>query len=269
MNNKTEQINMSSFFEDLSGHYDRFDRSHDFLRSKLLSELKPYGLMSDGSVDNNVRSAGSRISFAGYLSRFAAVAAIVVLAFGLAVFNIDSNSGSSVAVADNVLQKVTEFNNVHFKMTAMNSSMEMWWQRPNNYRMEFSNGTVITNNEVNYSCLDSETGKVSLKPGLEAAGPEAFMLAELGEVFPFDDSPTQSLVKTSEIIGQEDMIFKGEECVKVRSESMLGGDILEYIIDKDQPMIYEISRIRHGKVISHVEVLEIDSDMNESIFSLK
>ncbi|MBN2064504.1 MAG: hypothetical protein JW745_06855 [Sedimentisphaerales bacterium] len=270
MNNNTfEQLNQSSFFEGLSAHYDRFGHRHDLLRSQLLSDLKPYGQGAGGSVSTINFKAQRGISLTGYLSRFAAIAAVLVLAFGLAVLNIGNSSTVSVAQADsNILQKVTNFNNVHFKMTVMDSSMEMWWQRPNSYRMQFNDGTVIVNNPENYSCLNGASKEVSVKPGLTASGPEMFMLAELGEVFPFESSPTQALVKTSDIISNTKLVFKGEECYKVRTRNDLSGDLLEYIIDCDQPMIYEISRIRQGRVISHVEVIEIDSAMPESLFRL-
>ena len=270
MSDLTEKLNKSSFFEDLSKHYDRFDGGHDFLRARLLADIKSADRNSGRSLDNNVAVAADRRGLAIYLSRFAAVAAILVLAFGLAVFNVGNNAaGPSTAIADNVLLKITDFSSVHFNMTAMDSQMEMWWQKPNYYRMQFGDGTVITNNAENYSCKNGKTGEISLKPGLESAGPEMFMLAELGEVFPFDNSPTQQLVKTSKVISTEELIFKGEPCYKVKTKNELSGDLLEYIIDKDQPMIYEISRIRRGKVISHVEVLEIDAAMSDSLFRLK
>ncbi len=268
--NNNNNINMSSFFEDLSGHYDRFDRGHDFLRSKLLSDLKPYGHVSGGSVANELRSGTRMISLASYLSRIAAVAAIVIFAFGFAVFNIGNNSnGLSVAHADSsILQKVTEFNNVHFKMTVLDSKLEMWWQKPNTYRMQFGDGTIITNSNAGYSCLSAKTGEISVKPALETAGPEMFLLSELGEVFPFDHSPSQQLVKNSEIISTKNIVYKGEECYKITSRNKLTNDTFEYVIDKDQPMIYEIKRISNGKVISHVEVLEIDATMDEKLFRL-
>jgi len=268
-NNK--HINLSSFFEDLSGHYDRFDRGHDFLRSRLLSDLKPYSQMACGSIDNHARSAARKVSLAGYLSRFAAVAAVFVLAFGVAMFNpAGENSGLSVAQADSsVLQKVTNFTTIHFKMTAMGSELEMWWKKPNDYRMQFSDGTIITNNHDNYSCLDPKTGKIATRAGLTTAGPEMFMLAELGEIFPFGYSQTQNLIKTSEIVSSVDYVYKGEECLKIETVNKLNNDTLVYVIDKDHPMIYDITRTRNGKVLSHVEVFEIDEVMSDTIFIIK
>lgn len=269
MNNSDSKINMSSFFDDLSAHYGRFEQNHDVLRSELMSEIKPYGLMADRSVSVINFEAKPGIGFAAYISRFAAIAAVLVLAFGLAMFNSGDQAGSSVVVAGNdILHKVTDFRNVHFKVTTFGSSMEMWWQRPNNYRMEFSDGKVIANNSQNYSCFDSKTGKLSLRPGQLVSGLEMFPLAELGEVFPFDKSPTQLLVKTSKVLSTTEVVFKGEDCYNVRTKNELSGDMLEYIVDKDQPMIYEIARIRDGRVISKVEVMEIDSVMPDSLFKL-
>ena len=259
---------LSSFFEDLSGHYDRFEQGHDFLRSQLLSQLESKGHKADRSVANYARSGSRILNLARYLSKTAAVAAIILIAFGLAMFNIGTEqAGPSTVVADNILSKITDFENVHFTMTTMGSSVEMWWQRPNSYRMVFSDGTVITSSTSSYS-IKKNNGSVSHKPALETHGPEMMLLAELGEVFPFDMSPTQNLMGKSRIASSKETIFKGEACLKVQTENPMHGDILEYIIDKDQPMIYQIDRIRNGKVISHVEVIEIDSEMPESLFEV-
>ena len=268
MNNNTNN-SLSSFFEDLSGHYDKFEQGHDFLRSKLLTQLDSSVHMADRSVANNAHGRSRILHFVQYISKTAAVAAILLVAFGLAMFNIGTEqAGPSTAVADNILSKITKFDNVHFIMTTGGSSVEMWWQRPNNYRMEFSNGTVITSSAASFSVREKD-GIVEHKAALEAPGPEMLPLGELGEVFPFDLSPTQNLLGKSRIAHTEEMMFKGEQCIKVQTENPMHGDIFEYIIDKDQPMIYRIDRISNGKVISHVDVIEIDSDMPESLFQIK
>ena len=266
INNNTNN-SLSSFFEDLSGHYDKFEHGHDLLRSQLLSRLETVH-KADRSVANNARSRSGILQLAHYLTKTAAVAAIILIVFGLAMFNIGHDQvGSSTVVADNILSKITDFENVHFNMTTMGSSVEMWWQKPNSYRMEFSDGTVIANSTASYS-IKKKDGSLSHKPALETNGPEMMLLGELGEVFPFDISPTRNLLGKSRIASSEEIIFKGEACMKVQTTNPMHGDTFEYIIDKDQPMIYQIDRIRNGKVISHVEVIEIDMEMPESMFQI-
>ncbi len=267
MNNNNNN-SLSSFFEDLSGHYDKFEQGHDFLRSKLLTQLESVQ-MADRSVANYARSRSGILQLGRYLSKTAAVAAILLIVFSMAMFNIGNNqAGNSNVVADNILSKITDFENVHFKMSTMGSSVEMWWQKPNNYRMEFSDGTVIANSTASYS-IKKKDGSISYKPALETYGPEMMLLGELGEVFPFEFSPTQKLLGTSKVISSEEVMFKGEACMKVQAKNPMLGDIFEYIVDKDQPMIYQIDRIRDGKVISHVDVIEIDMVMPDSIFDIK
>ncbi len=295
MNNNIDNFENSfpsSFKKGLSEHYNRLDNDHGRLRSELLARLPETVCNSDKSISTKQRST---ILFASHNTRFtrlirsavAAAAALAIL-FGAAVLMDNSPVDSTMAWA-NAIDNVDRVQTIHFVYTTHpgsahgSSSIEIWWQRPGNYRMEMSNGVIYSFDGMHRYEYSPKTQKVKISDG---QGPEVIFLNELGDfgqMFQSDNNLTFSrdMIESSKATQTENVSYKGEKCYKVTSEkSSIGSDdrIFEYIVDKkvsqnETPILYEVKQFwdnGDGKMTykALTEVVKIDGLMSDDLFTV-
>lgn len=267
---------MKSFDEKLTAYHKSFQQGHDQLRRQLMDSLPDMGY---GNQNVPARASKSVLPFnlprAGMLRAFrkvAAVAAVFVILLG-AVYVFSPSGVSSQAAWAKAVDNFEQVHSVHFKYltsSGKKSFVEMWWRRPHDFRMEFSNNLILTGNKTQRCTYNKMLNSVSISkangPGLEMA-----ILGSLGHLFTsqFYDSPISPDVSKSKVLRSEEIIYKGQKCHKVMSEN--DDELFEYIIDQNGSMVYDIKRFRKSapdKVISHVEVFEVDRQYSDSLFTI-
>ena len=72
----------------------------------------------------------------------------------------------------------------------------------------------------------------------------------------------------SKIIKSRELNYKGELCLKIISEK--GLHKFEYIIDKKEPLIYDVKCFnRSGTLLMHMEVISADRDIPDKLFDIE
>ena len=209
-----------------------------------------------------------------------AAAAVLLLGVSVAVLTfIGTDELAPRQVWAAAIENASQLQSVHFRFTTPSagsgSAVEMWWRRPHDYRMVFSNGLVMTGNKQK-ACV-SPVGGRNVRV-FDAAGPglEMAILGELGELFTSDVSFSREWVRDSEVLSSEPIDYKGEGCRRIVAEK--DSRYYVYIIDSraaktgQKPLLYDVKRYAEADMstlLSHVEVLEIDVTMPESLFTIE
>lgn len=266
---KRNEKNMDNFDNNLTHRYEEFTQGHAQFRCQLLESLPADQWAVEPAV-------GKWPSFVGVKLRFAiraAMAAAAVFAIFLGATSLLSPGTEEPQAAwATAIEKTTQLQSIHFIMTTPNggkgSSVEMWWRRPGSFRMEIGGFVQTSNGHKRYNYNDK--ANVLVVSDAEGPGPEMAILSELGGLF-FSEAYTLSgdVTNKSEVLSCEDVIYKGESCLKI--VSTMNGDRFEYILDKKEQLIYEVKRFSgmSGKLMSHVVVLEADKEIPESMFEIE
>ena len=261
-----------SLNNDLSKYYKEFGRKHQYLRDQLLATLPEVQWKVEraeaASREEIVSSLFSSVKLRFSLRTALAAAAVFLIAFGVLVYvgpEYDNPQAAWAAAVENAGQ----VQSVHFRFSTGNSSVEMWCRHPQefrDFRAEYSNGLVTTNNHEKHCYYSKKTNLLSIR---SADGPplEKYLMGELGKLF-LERSPfSGDLINESKLLHSEKVTYKGEQCLKIIAE--MEGDRFEYILDMKDPLIFEVKRYSpSGKVKSHMEVLDVDRNMPDSLFTI-
>jgi len=259
-----------SLNNDLPDYYKEFGQNHQYLRERLLGTL-PEVQWKVERAETASRGEIASLLFSGVRLRSSlrtalAAAAVLAIAFGIFV-HFGSECDNPQAAWAAAIENAGQVQSVHFRFSTGNSSVEMWCRHPQefrDFRVEYSNGIVTTNNYEKHCYYSKKTNLLSIR---SANGPplEKYLLGELGKLF-IEKSPfSGDLISESKILHSEKITYKGEQCLKIIAE--MKGDRFEYILDKKDPLIFEVKRYGpSGKVRSHVEVLDVDRNMPDSLF---
>jgi len=263
----------SSVSQKLSEYYKRFDAGHDFQRERMLAELPDAGYEGDAGSYKMV--SPMRITYNRWRTAIA-VAAVFVILFSVVFMQSTGPGGSQTAWAKTV-EIVSQVKSVHFIFStpdstpgSSSSSAEIWWQRSGDFRVEYSNGLVVTgSNGKRYSLSEGKELKIQDNAAEEC--PEIFLLGALGELGQALMTDPQDFSRMnavgSKVIKSEDIVYKGEKCRKILSQK---DDLLfEYVVDRNGSVIYEVKQYLKSdpqKVASHAVVLDIDRTMPDSLF---
>ena len=259
-----------SLNNDLPKHYKKFGQNHQCLREQMLATLPEAQWKVERVKAASRREIASSIFFGVKLRsslRIAlAAAAVFMIAFGILAYvgpGYDSPQAAWAAAVENAGQ----VQSVHFRFSTGNSSVEMWCRHPQkfrDFRAEYNNGLVTTNNHEKRCHYNNKTNILSVRPADEPPL-EKYLLGELGKLF-LEKSPfSGNLIDESKLLHSEKVIYKGEQCLKMIAE--MKGDRFEYILDKKDPLIFEVKRYSpSGKLKSHMEVLDVDRNMPDSLF---
>jgi outer membrane lipoprotein-sorting protein len=267
---------MKDFFFSVKGlpeYYSRFDDDHAWLRSQLMAVIEGQEVASGRPETFLIRRGTGMSPFASRAFRTAvAVAAAFAILLSVTLIWGPAGNNSRNAWAQ-AIQNTGQAQTVHFRMftpggSAGDSSVEVWWQRPDKFRMEFSNGIIMTA-DLEKRCVynqsrNSLTISDSGTPGVEMA-----LLGELGQLCGSDKSLSGRLIDQSRIINSTEMTYKGEKCYQVTSE--IDDNRFEYVVAQDSPVLYKVKQYRKAnpqRAISYMEVLEIDSKLKEDLFSI-
>ena len=96
------------------------------------------------------------------------------------------------------------------------------------------------------------------------------VLGELGQMFTSNRYLSQGLLRDSVFVRSELIIYKGEPCRKMVYDK--GEKRYEYIVDRDEPIIYEaklFSKAHPDKLQYHIEILDINQEVDDRMFSIE
>lgn len=258
----------------LAEGYQQFEQNHEQLREQLLKSLPVPSWQFREAVG---AKAGRAVRFRLPTIRAAvSAAAVLLIVFGVLMVNTmqpNPADTSQMAFAA-AMEESRQLDSIHVRMTTPSandsSSVEVWWVRPDKFKMEFSGGLVIASDgKTRYSYVP-KTNTLTLR---EAGGPdlEMFILSETGHpMFTNNEVPgINGWMDESQVVSSVDVDYKGEKCIKIRSVSTEDGTIFEYILDQEEPVIYDVKRLwPDGRVKSHTVVLERDMAFDEVLFQV-
>ncbi|MBN1764110.1 MAG: hypothetical protein JW860_02540 [Sedimentisphaerales bacterium] len=271
MNDKHNNM-LSSFFYRLSESYKGFDRNHDQLRLQVLASLPEAPWEADNLTAASYRKISSSI-FSQTKLHFAfktslATAAVLLIGFGL-VFFIQTGAVNPQKVWAAAKENVAQVQSVHFTMSTPSSNnktqLEMWWRRNGDYRMVIGT-TVFTGNQDKCCIYNQDSNTLTIRDA-DKRGPEMAILGQLGSLFDNNTALPNGHNDNSKILNSEKALYKGEQCFKMVSE--FEGDRFEYYLDMKDSFIYQVDRYSPtGKLLSHVEVLDMNKNIPDDLFEV-
>ena len=269
----------------LSSYYEQFSVGHEQRRSQLLRSLPA---IQAAEMRELATCGGVRTGMSETWKSALALAAGLIIVVG-AIFYLYPDNGSTLpsetgatSVSMNPLSpeeayasaidRIAKLKSLRFFWTTpsggKNAKIEMWWRRPSDYRMQFaSNGLIVA----------SKGEKLITDPRA------LFALSQLGRYFllnqPLDkkqqDMFVQDWLKRCRIVQSKPMMYKGEKCLKVVCVD--NRNRYEYIIDAQKGTdtevpFYELKRYNQpegGQLLSHIEVLEVNREYADEIFTVE
>ncbi|MBN1435444.1 MAG: hypothetical protein JW936_00060 [Sedimentisphaerales bacterium] len=267
--------------KDFAACHAMFDRDHGRLRAELLDSLP------DAPGENTffrTNAIGTRLRRIGILI---GAAAAVMIALGLLnIFAPLDNSPMDSIVAPvasvvtpqaawaEAVQRAGQVSSMHMIMTTPstggeNSSVELWWRVPHDFRMEFSTGLVMTGNRQRRCTVNPERNLLTI---FDATGPglEMAVLGEVGMMFASPYSLSRQWLEDAEVVSAEDTFYRGEQCRRITVQRDNGR--YEYIIDKNTNMIYQgirYSGVESDRVLCSMEVIAVDQELSDALFSVE
>jgi hypothetical protein len=268
----------------LNSYYAQFSVGHAQRRSQLLrslSAVKRTQMQAPAVI-------GGRTGTGHMWKSALALAAGLIIVVG-AIFYVEMNQEATTNSATgngtvsinplspqeayaSAIERITQLKSLRFVWTTPNggkdAKVEMWWRRPNDYKMEFaSNGLVV-----------ASQGKEAITD-IRAM----FALSQLGRYFLLNqplskqqqDLFVQDWLKRCRIVESKELLYKGEKCLKVICTDTRNR--YEYIIDARggtdiQIPFYELKQYNKpegGKLVSHVEVKEVNRNYADSLFTVE
>jgi len=259
-----------------SNSYEEFSRDHDRLRSQLIDAL-PVADWQSEKVKSASRGRISSPIFAGVKLRFAlrpalAAAAVLLIIFGTAFF-MDTGKVNPHAAWASALENATLVQSLHCRMNTPgargnDADVEIWWRRPDNFRMQFSNGLIWTSNGQNRCMYEQKTNKLNITKA-NGPGMEMFLLGQFGKLFASEYALASEWITNSDITNSERTMYKGEKCLKITAT--MNNDRYEYFIEEkeDKPLIFEMNQYHPSRgLVCHLEVLEVDKNMEDGLFRI-
>ncbi len=265
-------------------YYAQFSQGHDFLREQLMARLDEQQIQTSAVATGSGFSGLSR-----FLKAALALAASLVIVVS-AIFMINSDTVTinqptgetsilaQAAWADSV-SRAGQIQSIHFKLTTPGGGdravgLEMWWQQPDNFRMAFSNGLLLASDETSRFKLDPRKNTLSVTNATGMGPVEMFVLGQLGRLVTSDnDQFVRDWINDSKVIRSKEITYKGIPCREVTCE--YDGWRYEYILDNrndvnDKTPFYDVKEYGSSGVLrSHLEVIEVDQELPESLFSIE
>ncbi len=255
-------------------YYELADKNHAELRNQLLNQLsnstsKP--LLAQGKTITLTynRRRISLLRSAGFRAALASAAVFAIVIAAIFAFNPAVDNGNAAWAA--AIQNASHVESVHMILATpgvnhTESKVELWWKGPGIYRMEFTNGLVITGNGKESCSFDKKTGRLSVHP---QAGPglEMFVLGKLGKLFTSDKAFSAQWIRDNKIISSQKVMYRGEQCRKVTA--IKDHKRYEYIINARASLIYAVkvySENNPGRLLERMEVLDVNRQMPDSMF---
>lgn len=272
-------------------YYQQFGVGHQQRRNQLLGSISA---VTRSSLQTSPVIRSRRLSYPVLKSALGLAAGLMIVLGAIfyiwssndTASNTETGSGitslnplSAKEIYATAIDQATKVTSLHFVWTTPNgndngASVEMWWSHPNQYRMAFtSNGLIMAGNENQHYKYDpvKKEWKVS-----EGTGLYMFPLEQLGRLFSNnDDRLTKQWIDESKIIHSEPVDYKGEKCLKVICVHQVSQNRYEYVIDArvgtdTRIPFYEVkqySQPQGGRLMSHVEVLEVNKDYADDMFT--
>lgn len=259
---------MSEMLEkELVNYFQAFDADHNRRREQLVRSLPAAKQLPAAhlKVTWSERLAVHRPPV--WLKPAMAAAAVFVILFSVMFFN-PSGVNSQAAWADSV-QKIANVTSIHLKAQTNGSEVEIWWRRPNESRMLFSNGLVITNNNDGRRICDQKAKTLTIVSP-ETAQMDMAVLGMFGQLFTSENVLSSSWMKDTTLVKTENISYKGEACQKLTFEG--SGHRCEYILEPALHLIYQVSMYNlddPSKMVYRMEVLDVDRPMATELFTIQ
>lgn len=259
--------------------HEQFNQCHDMLRERLLATVadrrSPVRRRSS-YAESTYEYAGLRWRLVGRVAAVAAAAMVMICAGLLMPGSDQAQLLSPQAAYAAAIDNVGSIDSVHFRMitpgrSGGQASLEGWWRRPHDFRMEFDSGSIMTGNDTIRCQLSNN--ELTIR---KAEGPslEMLLLGELGPFFPAEAHLTRAWESDRKLVSSTKVQYKGEACLNIVVEAQ--GRRYEYIVNEKAsegktPLIYEVHVYSGGespRLMQRVEVLGIDREMPESLFRI-
>ena len=248
--------------------YSVFEGDHERRRAQLMDSLpqrQSEPMVSGRSVRFSVMSHWTRKALAA--------AAVLFIVAGLSLVINQSTPMNHQAAWASAVDNAGRVESVHLRTTTGSSWLEMWWRRPNDFRMEFSNGNIITHNGKARCNYNGQSNTLVKSPGSSMVGFEMFVLGELGQIFTSNHRLSEQLMKNSTLISTKDVIYKGEKCRELTLvKDAKKGTLFVSVVDAKENFIYDMKmydKSHPEKILYHIEVLDVDQMMPDSLFELE
>lgn len=283
MRSEREQKKQPITDDELARYYERYSQGHDQRKETLLKALSSVERDSKAPVETSrdIETAWGGRKVRIYYRTAAAVAAGLFVVFGVtSLFNpghrIDRDgSGKPIVQIDPhaawaaAIRQTSQIQSVHLKIKTIGSGLEMWWRKPEDFRMVFSNGDIHTNNRSVRCIYNRKANRLTLRDG-GSKGMELVFLGELGQMFTTQRYLSEGLLRDSEFVRSELIEYKGESCRKMVYDK--GQKRYEYVIDRHEPIIYEAKLYKKSQpeiLQYHIEILDINKEVDENIFAVE
>jgi outer membrane lipoprotein-sorting protein len=267
---------------DLQAWYGQFEKNHDQRREQLISSLSQFDTAGNVSGHTNVKAGRLGMPYAAKATLALAAGLMIVLGL-LIVFN-GSDTTTTVVSPQmawaSAIDQARRVQSVHFRLStpggSADATVEMWWRRPHDFRMELDQLVMAGNNETMCIWNGSQNTLTLRNAGVGGSGPEMFILGNLGRLFiSEDDALYQEWIDSNEIVSSELVDYKGQTCRKIKC--LYDGHYYEYIIevqaenDTVRPFleVKEYRDIEMVRLMSHMEVLAVDEEMPDSLFVIE
>ncbi len=258
--------------KDFQACYEQYGQGHGRLRDELLAAL-PEPAWWGSTVKVDFRAIKHR----RFIRTAMAAAALIIVAVGVRFNPFVSQQVTNPHTAwATAMEQTGNLNSVHFRLSTPGSSaksggasVEMWWRRPHDFRLEFNNGLVMTGNDSVRCTYNKKSNNLTLMPGGQP-GLEMAVLGELGQLFTSNVSLSGKWIADSKQVGEpENIMYQGEKCLKMTY--VKDGKRFVYIMDAQDPLIYD-ARMYSGdsdKLMYHIEILKIDSEIPDAMFGIE
>ena len=261
-----------AFREDrLSRWYEQFGRDHDRLRGQLIQSLR--------KVEKTETTR--RKPFLTLRPILAAAAMIAVL-MGTMFVNqwTDRPANNPQAAWADTVDHIGRLQSIHLTWQTpqggKDAAVEMWWQRPHDFRLEFTTGLVWTGDSQKRCSYNPGKNELVIN---DAQGPslEMVVLGELGQLFysSYALSKPADWVNDSQIIESEKIIYKAEACQKIvfdRADRRYEFIIDERAVENQAAPFYQVKVFdgpQKKQLISHMEVLDVDRYAPQEMFTIQ
>lgn len=271
MRSEREQKKQPITDDELARYYERYSQGHDQRKETLLKALSSVerDLKSPVETSRDTQTAWNGWTIRKYYRSAAALAAALMIGFGV-VFVVSQNQSIDPHAAwAAAIRQTSQIQSVHLKIKTIGSGLEMWWRKPEDFRMVFSNGDIHTNNRSVRCIYNRKANRLTLRDG-GSKGMELVFLGELGQMFTTQRYLSEGLLRDSEFVRSELIEYKGESCRKMVYDK--GQKRYEYVIDRHEPIIYEAKLYNKSQpeiLQYHIEILDINKEVDENIFAVE
>ncbi|MBN2210342.1 MAG: hypothetical protein JW709_03010 [Sedimentisphaerales bacterium] len=250
--------------EVLQNYFQAFSAEHDRLKQRLLESLPAMSTVRPAPA---WRERIAALRGPVWLKPSLAAAAVLVVLLSIVMFP-SARPDAQMAFATS-MDNFSQAQSIHLKVQTGPASMEIWWRRPNEYRMVFSDGMTIVSNDQQRIVLNpkDKTFKVT---NPDRGSMDMMVLGPFGMLFTSKDAMSAGWVKEQKLINREEVNYKGQNCLKLTFEDGVRHGV--YIVEPELHLIYQatLSPIeRPDKANYQMEVFEVNSAIPEDVFQIE